>query len=661
MKPPIIRDIRVWLALSCLFIFVLTFFSLNKDSGSDPKLTLFVAQALLDHGSVRLDPYLNESILDQPFATYLANGSIIKTGGEHYYNYYPLGPSIISLPVVWIARLLGQDMRMPQSYQIQNWLASFTVVAIFLLIYFTGRYFLDDWSSFTIAIVSVLGSSLVSTLGTAWWSLNPATLFIGLALWLLVRQANGRSCSPYLLGMLLFLAFFARAGTAPFIVVVLVYLFWQDRRLFWPTALTAALLLAILLLWSRAEYGQWLPAYYTVARLQAERVPTWVGVAGNLLSPSRGLLFFSPFFILTLIGIIWLWRDLRRQPLFWLCVTWFALQLWLIARAASWWGGASFGPRLLTDALLALVLLTILVWQAAVLRLSRRGYRLALFSYLGLGILAALLHVGQGLYSRPASLWNFYIQPRPAASAEGWGDLFNWRYTQLLATNEMLCRIEQDKMITYLPEDQTLGFYYFGQRLAFRADQTTRYNFTGPDVPEPVASQPSSPPGVRATLPYRYHLPLFIKEGNMALFEGWSNPEADFRWSRCPSASLLFRLGEAPREGAEYALVLQAGAFGPQSVLVELNGEPLGSLTLSGDGGAPEINRLPLDPALLRPLAHNRLTFHFSNPHYPRPYWADNRLQFDQRLLAMSLYEMRLEEAGADLSPVPENNNPAYP
>ena len=658
MKALNIRDVRIWLILSSLLIFLLTFFSLNKDTGSDPKLTLLVAQALLDHGRVRLDPYLNETLLDQPFATYLANGSIIKTAAGHYYNYFPLGPSILVLPVVWIARLGGQDMRLPQSSQIQFWLASLTCVAIFLLIYAIGRYYLDEWSSLVIALVSLLGSSLVSTLGTAWWSLNPATLFIVLALWLLVRQAHSRSCSPFLLGALLFLAFFVRAGTAPFIIVVLVYLFWQERRLFWPAALTAAVLLALLLLWTRWEYGQWLPAYYAVGRLQAERAPTWQGIIGNLLSPSRGLLLFSPFFILTFAGIIWLWRDLLRQPFFWMCSVWFILQLWLIARAASWWGGASFGPRLLTDALPALVLLTILVWQAAAPRLSHRGQRLVLLSYLTLGFLAALLHVGQGLYSKPAVLWNFYIQPRPAAESESWGDLFNWRYAQILASNKMLCRIEQDKMPTYLSSDQTLGFYYPGEPLTFRADQALKYDPFDPIMLEPAPRPTAAPPAAGELLPFRSLLPMILKEGNKALFEGWASPETAFRWSRCPSAAIYFRLGTEPVQGADYTLELKAGALGAQTVLVELNDDPLGTLALSGADSEPQTSTLPVDPALLRPFALNKLTFHFSNPHNPRPFWADSRLQFDQRLLSISFHELRLEQANSQ-PPIP--STPAYP
>lgn len=661
MIPHIARNSRIWLLVSSLVIFLLTFFSLNKDTGSDPKLTLLVAQSVLENGTIRLDAYQGDSILNLPFSSYLANGSILASPEGHFYNYFPLGPSIFALPAVAIARLWGLDMRLPGSEQVQYWLAALTSTAVFLLIYALARAYLDTLSSYLIAFVSVLGSSFVSTLGTAWWSHNPAVIFILLILLLLVGQAHDRSANPYLLGLLLFLTYFARAGTAPFILVVLVYLFFQARGLFWRAAGTAAFLLALLLLWTHGEYGQWLPAYFSVARLQVIRTPTWVGILGNLISPSRGLFIFSPYLLLAITGAIWFWRDLRRQPLVWLCLAWFILQLWLVARAASWWGGASFGPRLLTDALPALVLLTILVWQAAEKRLSRRGYRIMIAVYLGLGFLAALLHVGQGLYSRPAVLWNFYIQPRFSSTTGGLGDLFTWRYAQPLATNSMLCRIEQEKMAAYLPGDQTLAPYFFGDALTIRADRALEYDPFAPQMAETGAAVDNSTPPDTATWSYRYHLPLVAKQGNLALFWGWSDPEPAWRWSRCATASLLLRLGEEPKAEADYMLLLKAGAFGPQTVSVELNGKPIGAFILSGEAGLTENVALPVDAALLRPFAENTITIQFSNPHYPRPSWENGRLQFDQRLLALSFMELRLIEGEMTAESHEEPQFSAYP
>jgi hypothetical protein len=78
------------------------------------------------------------------------------------------------------------------------------------------------------------------------------------------------------------------------------------------------------------------------------------GFAGLTVSPSRGLLIFSPVVVIAMLGA---WRAWRSSP---------ATDLVLLARYSSlaavvilltyskfivWWGGHGFGPRYLTDAM----------------------------------------------------------------------------------------------------------------------------------------------------------------------------------------------------------------------------------------------------------------------------------------------------------------------
>jgi len=61
----------VGLALLC---FYLSYTALNTDVGSDPKLTLLVSQALVEHGTVQLDAYADDTVLDDSFATLIGLG-----------------------------------------------------------------------------------------------------------------------------------------------------------------------------------------------------------------------------------------------------------------------------------------------------------------------------------------------------------------------------------------------------------------------------------------------------------------------------------------------------------------------------------------------------------------------------------------------------------
>jgi hypothetical protein len=78
--------------------------------------------------------------------------------------------------------------------------------------------------------------------------------------------------------------------------------------------------------------------------------PFWEGFYGLLVSPSRGLLVYSPILILAGWGMFRVWRDPRFERLRPLSV---AVVLLLVLQAPwfNWHGGWSFGYRLMVDAM----------------------------------------------------------------------------------------------------------------------------------------------------------------------------------------------------------------------------------------------------------------------------------------------------------------------
>lgn len=78
------------------------------------------------------------------------------------------------------------------------------------------------------------------------------------------------------------------------------------------------------------------------------------GIAGMLVSPSRGLFVFTPFLLFLLFYVRRAWWECRERPLFVLAGVAVIVQLLLYAKA-DWRIGASWGPRWLTDAVPLLV------------------------------------------------------------------------------------------------------------------------------------------------------------------------------------------------------------------------------------------------------------------------------------------------------------------
>ncbi len=650
-----IQPEKVFLTLASLALFVISYFAVNRNVDSDPRLTLVVSQAFLDTGQVSLDIYREAQILGRSFAEHRAAGLIFKIG-DHYFPYFPAGPSLLAAPFVWLARLAGADMLTEDNYTLQMILAGLSVIAVYLILYRITRYYLDAGPGLLIATVSVFGSTLFSTLGSAFWTLNLTTLFICLALWMLVREEVVGRMRPCLFGLTLFLAYVSRPTAVTFIIPAMTYLLWRSRRYFLQSAAVALPLLALYLGWSRITYGSFLPAYYAPSRLQVPRNPALIPLLGNLISPSRGVFVYSPFLVLVLAGLITGWRQVRRQPLLWMCAGWIGLHMALLARFGTWWGGSSFGPRLMTDLFPAFVLLSVYAWRANIPTMSPRARRLAVGAYATLGALAALLHAGQGMYHLASASWNLMVSPDPAA---GWGDMFSWHFAQPLATNRMLCELQHVKYRAYLPRDDTLAPLLPGAEIGVAGDgYLPVYWLTDPPA-DSMADSGAPAAGLRPAT----YLPLLRYQGNQALFAGWAEPGGDFRWSVCHDSMLYFIPSGPPGNEPTAILSIVAGAHGSQDVELSLNGSPIGIMHWDQAPweGAGEVRTLAFDSRLLRPGEINELAFHLPNAKPRPPDLSIRGLIWDQRLLGLAFESLAIDYAGELVAPANEATPESYP
>lgn len=602
------------LAVSSAMIFALAYFSPASSADSDPYLALLVSQAILEQRTVKLDAYQERA--QPPFASYAEGGPLITRRG-HYYYYYPVGTSVFAVPAVWAANRLGQDMAVQQdNHALQNLLSALSSAAIFLLLYALCRVFLTRRESWLAALVLVAGSSLISTMGAALWSVNLAVLSISLALWLLARRASGQSetIHPYLFGFCLFAAYFCRASTASFILAALVYLWWTQRSRgeALRASLTAFLLLLAFLAFSWLEYGEAIPQYYSVDRFQVQRAPLLLALYGHLLSPSRGLLIYSPFLAPLAVGAIWLFRELKRRPLFWLCSGWLALHFVSAWRSARWWGGYSFGSRLFAELIPAFALLTALLWSLIKEKAGARAQRLFVNAYLVLGLAGMLINSYQGLTNLNTEQWNGPLAPDIDRHPEY---LLDWEYPQFLASRESLCQRNREYSHAGLATSPRLGTYALGATITYDAalddiGHDDRESYKQAFLPETILRSISSGLGLGERPEAATPEPVVPdRDANPALLIGWSVPEAaGYRWSECPEPEIAFRL-DTVDPAAIYVLEVNAGSFGPQVVIVWLNEYRLGVMDFPGPGQPAVLRTLALEGKWLRPRNINIIRF----------------------------------------------------
>jgi hypothetical protein len=293
-------------AIAAIIIAVIVNMATVRDVHSDSRCSLVVSQSILENRTITLDRYKNFVALQH---------SCVREYNGHYYDYFPLGTAVLSLPAVMFSRSMGMDMKNDfDNERLQIWMVTFIVPGIFVIIFYMGRLYVSAWTALAISLVSVAGSSLISSLGTALWSQCMGTLLILLALVVIVRHDVGiKKANPYLLGLLLMLSFLTRPTASIFIFMVFAYFFLKDRKVLIPTVLLSLALLMGFVAFSYSQYSQILPSYY-LGRLNSN-TPFFTALYGLLLSPARGLFIFSPF-LLVVTGLgVYFGRSQRKNAL----------------------------------------------------------------------------------------------------------------------------------------------------------------------------------------------------------------------------------------------------------------------------------------------------------------------------------------------------------
>ena len=525
--------------------FCISYYSPVSYAHADPAGTLLTAQSLVKNGTFRLDAY--QGWIPENYA-------YAQVGG-HIYWIYPVGTPLFLSPFVWMAGLQGYVF-LPDTQAnatLQNFLSGLTVAACALLMYFLLAAICSQLHSYILAVFFTFGTSVISTMGTGLWSVNLAILFSLAALILIVYESVGklRSLNPYLLGFFLFSAYLCRPSEVLFVGFVFLYILVYRRQILLKLILTIAGFMAVFIAYSLLELHQVLPQYYRSSEFSL----TWnfiTNLIANLFSPSRGLLVFSPFLGMAIIGSIAFLKNLWKNPIFLLSGVWITAHLAMISAWKMWWGGDSFGPRLLTDILPAFLLLLALVWQVAQENLSHKSQQAWMIVFAAFAGISIFIHSYQGMFNPATDLWNNGPEV----------DFMDWKYPQFLASPQQLAARKVDF------DSRNLPVYPWGETI-----------FT------------NSP---------------------FAVFDHWYEPEVvdgeNLRWSMGTSSSIILRFDPGATDPArDYRLKVRVSGIPKVKVRFLLNGNLLGSTPINDP--IPESYLMMLPGKWIRPGDLNQLEF----------------------------------------------------
>ena len=303
---------------------------------------------------------------ERPRAPRSKGGPPAPGPNDHVCSVFPPGMGLLALPfflpfVATGAEALDLGMLIRVGHVAA---ASYEVLAT-LLLWAVLRRLVGERSALGLVLLYFLGTSARTVSSQALWQHSGAHLALALALWLTIREGAPARPRELAAGLALGLGGLVRQTTA---LASLGLTRWGDGiHLTGGRALDVALLggLAVgvvpLLLWNWLAYGAPLEHGYGAKPFDT---PVLEGLAGLLISPSRGLFVYEPWAILALGSMVIarfakttrgeLSRRIADLILAWLVF------VALYATYAEWWGGRVFGPRFLDD--LAPMLVVGLAW-----------------------------------------------------------------------------------------------------------------------------------------------------------------------------------------------------------------------------------------------------------------------------------------------------------
>jgi hypothetical protein len=337
-----------WIAVA-LFLCVDLAQTTNKVAiHSDSMWSLHLAVSVLRQRNLDLDEYRSQV----QGAGFYGTDSI----GGHLYSYFPVGPSLAVLPLVAVAdavcRLVHVDLAPiltgPRSARAESHIAAFVVALTTVVLYAAFRLAaFDAGTALITALMFAFCTSVWSTASRALWQHGPSMLALSAALYLLMKPHATRRTTA-LLGVVLACAWIIRPTNAISLLVLTALVIHRRGR--GAVGLLAGVLpLGAFFILNLRVWHFPIPPYFHPSRIGIGQGSMLEALAGDLVSPARGLFVFSPVLLVAVYGMVTGLRNRLRRDLNRALVAIIVLHWFVIASFPHWWGGHSYGPRLFTD------------------------------------------------------------------------------------------------------------------------------------------------------------------------------------------------------------------------------------------------------------------------------------------------------------------------
>jgi hypothetical protein len=371
------RDRRLALGIA-LLAFVIYNANFRDISVGDTLPARFLPLALLHYGTLYLDPLYDAARWNRDHPYWLT-----RPGG-HWVSNYPVVTPVLAMPFYLPAvayldyRDRWHEVRVVQVLaELSDKLAASAVAAICAgLMFWLLRSRVPSLSrarALWLTAAFALGTETWAISSQALWQHGTAELLLLLALLAVTRDLTPGALvlAGSAAGLVIANRFFDALLAASFAAYLLLRVRPLPRVLWF--FVPAGAWIALVVAYHLAVFGNLGGGYELLIRHAPPALssfPFWPGIAGQLVSPGKGLFVYCPFLLLLVFhGRRALAEPYRRLAI---CLALGAATLPLIYAKADWTGGWSYGPRYSTD------MLPILIWLLApvVASLGSRGFGL---------------------------------------------------------------------------------------------------------------------------------------------------------------------------------------------------------------------------------------------------------------------------------------------
>ncbi len=389
-------------------------------SGDTLPAALLPFMVVLD-GRLSFDRYA-----DSLSSLYDGKAYFLRQSNGHSYSRYPIVTPLLLSPAYLPLRLVPGIRDWPLSKLIvlvrvleKIWasaIAAASVAALLVLL----RRLTERKYAWLLALIFGFATNTWSTSSQALWQHGMSQLTIILSLLLMhdfLAGGSRRACA--LAGFFAALSFGVRPTNVLFFAIsgVVLLILTRDRR----TVLASFGGFGLLMGCGLAFYNLWIFGSLTGGYAGESFGGAFLaGLAGVSFSPSHGLFVYSPVLLFALAGMALCVRPaaLPLRAILAVSGCFFSSLLILYANYSVWWGGTCYGPRYLTDAIPAVILLMVpLLPFLKRWRLARNGLAGAAVFSLAVQLVGVFCYAPSERADRP--LWDWQHNPIVSNASAG--------------------------------------------------------------------------------------------------------------------------------------------------------------------------------------------------------------------------------------------------